>query len=235
MDISEYDNSISGAILPGRFDLLMIDNPPCLFLFKLFILSLQVEFDKKRHGGTDHTRATHHAPAGIVARLLAVGEHERRIKVSNSSAHEIANGQGGCAFGPRPWERCADPAHAEVVRRVRARRHQEHGKVPAPVGRDKHSLYQCQRFLPLIQKVMWTTSRFPSRAKIIGIAMWKPRSCVYAAWNDTPSETKKAKKYGGDVSSRVLVSSYPRVPTIDGKKLLKDSAVMRLISRTTNM
>lgn len=37
-----------------------------------------------------------------------------------------------------------------------------------------------------------------------------------------PRDTKKAKKYGGEVSRRVLVLSYPRVPTMEGKKLLKD-------------
>lgn len=65
--------------------------------------------------------------------------------------------------------------------------------------------------------------------------MWYPRSCVREAWNDTASETKKAKKYGGDVKSSVLVLLYPKVPTIDGKKLLKDSAVMRLIIKPINM
>lgn len=37
--------------------------------------------------------------------------------------------------------------------------------------------------------------------------MCHPRSCVCAAWNDTASDTKKAKKYGGDVRSSVVVLS----------------------------
>lgn len=52
---------------------------------------------------------------------------------------------------------------------------------------------------------------------------------------DTPSDTKNAKKYGGAVKSSVLVLSYPSVPTMEGKNLFKDSAVIKLIPRTTNM
>ena len=37
------------------------------------------------------------------------------------------------------------------------------------------------------------------------------------------------------MSSSVLVLSYPRVPTMEGKRLLKDWAVMSDICKMTNM
>jgi hypothetical protein len=48
-------------------------------------------------------------------------------------------------------------------------------------------------------------------------------------------EAMKAAKYGGAVRRRVMVLLYPNVPTMDGKKLLNDCAVMRAICMTTNM
>jgi len=42
-------------------------------------------------------------------------------------------------------------------------------------------------------------------------------------------EQKKANPYGGAVKRSVIVSLYPSVPTIDGKKLLNDWAVKRAI------
>lgn len=65
--------------------------------------------------------------------------------------------------------------------------------------------------------------------------MCRPRSCVCAAWKEIHSEHIKAAKYGGAVRSRVMVSLYPRVPTMEGKKLLNDCAVMSDICMTINM
>lgn len=48
-------------------------------------------------------------------------------------------------------------------------------------------------------------------------------------------EQMNANAYGGAVSKRVMVSLYPNVPTIEGKKLLNDWAVRRAIWRTMNM
>lgn len=59
--------------------------------------------------------------------------------------------------------------------------------------------------------------------------MCKPRSCLWAAWKEIIREQMNANPYGGAVSRSVMVSLYPSVPTIEGKKLLNDWAVRRAI------
>lgn len=71
---------------------------------------------------------------------------------------------------------------------------------------------------PIAVKGKVMTRMLPTAQMIIGIAIWKARSLKRAEEMATPTEAKKAKKYGGPERRSVWLVPNPSEATIEGKK-----------------
>lgn len=145
VDISECYHSIATMTSFRPPYSSMTDDAPLLLHLKLLVLLLQVVLNVQSQKGAKQTCPAHDTSAGVVPGFLAVGEHVRCVKVRDSRPHEVDDGQGCGSLRARPGQRCAHPAHAEVVWRIRASGHQEHGEVAGAGGRYKHGLHKSQQ------------------------------------------------------------------------------------------
>lgn len=138
MDIPEPNHSLRTPALPRSRDTLVPHLTLHLLPLKLRILLLQMPLNPDRRDRCDDARTAHDRPTRIIPRLLAIREHVAGVKMRDARAHEVHNRQRRRALRPGPRQRRGQPRHAQIVRRVRARRHQEHREVPRAGAGGKH-------------------------------------------------------------------------------------------------